>query len=167
MDMSNFRSRLWLESPRDEVFPFFSNPLNLEQITPTWLRFRIVSTLPIEMHEDVEIDYRLRIRGIPIGWRSRITTWDPPQRFVDEQVRGPYRIWIHEHRFMEESGGTLCEDNVRYVPRGGAIINSLFVEKDVQRIFAYRSEELRRIFGPIQSRSPLGRVKNPTASSTR
>ena len=85
---------------------------------------------------------------------------------MDEQASGPYRIWIHEHRFIEELGGTLCEDNVSYVPRGGAIINSLFVEKDVQKIFAYRSEQLRTIFGQTQSRSPLGRVTNPTASST-
>lgn len=167
MRFFSFTSELWLERLRNEVFPFFSNPLNLEQITPPWLRFQIVSTLPIEMHEGVEIEYRLRIRGIPIGWRSRITTWDPPQRFVDEQVRGPYRIWIHEHRFIEESGGTLCEDDVRYVPLGGALINALFVDKDIQKIFAYRSEQLRKIFGQIQSRSPLGRVKNPTASSTR
>jgi len=147
MEICNFRSQLWLEHPRDEVFPFFSDALNLEEITPPWLRFRIVSKLPIQMNEGAEIEYRLRIRGIPIGWRSRITTWDPPHRFVDEQVRGPYRIWIHEHLFIEDSGGTLCEDNVRYVPRGGALINALFVERDVQKIFAYRSQQLRNIFG--------------------
>jgi ligand-binding SRPBCC domain-containing protein len=147
MRIFSFQSQLWLERPRTEVFPFFSNALNLEEITPPWLRFRIVSTLPIEMHEGVEIDYRLRIRGIPIEWRSRITTWDPPYRFVDEQVRGPYRVWIHEHRFTERGGGTACEDNVQYAPAGGALINALFVEKDVQKVFAYRSEQLRKVFG--------------------
>ena len=146
MRIFSFRSQLWLERPRNEIFPFFSNALNLEEITPPWLQFRVVSKLPIQMREGVEIEYRLRIRRIPVGWRSRITTWDPPHRFVDEQVRGPYRIWIHEHRFIEDSGRTLCEDNIRYVPRGGALINALFVEKAVQKIFAYRSEQLRKIF---------------------
>jgi ligand-binding SRPBCC domain-containing protein len=163
----SFTSQLWLERQRNEVFPFFSNPLNLEQITPPWLRFRIVSTLPIEMHEGVEIEYRLRIRGIPIGWRSRITAWNPPHRFVDEQVRGPYRIWVHEHRFIEDSGRTLCEDNVKYAPRGGALVNELFVERDIHKIFAYRSEQLQKTFGEIRSRPPLGPVKKLTACKTR
>jgi ligand-binding SRPBCC domain-containing protein len=147
MEIFNFRSQLWLDRPRDEVFPFFANALNLEEITPAWLRFRIVSKIPIQMYEGVEIEYRLRVRGIPIGWRSRITAWDPPHCFVDEQVRGPYRLWVHEHRFSADSGGTLCEDNVKYIPLGGSLVNKLFVERDIQKIFAYRSEQLRKIFG--------------------
>jgi len=142
----HFESRLWLNRPREEVFKFFSDALNLEKITPPWLRFRVVSKLPILMHQGAEIEYRIKIHGIPLGWCSRITVWDPPHRFVDEQVRGPYRMWIHEHRFVEESRGTLCEDNVRYVPRGGALINALFVERDMQKIFAYRSDGLQKIF---------------------
>ncbi len=121
----HFAFRLWLNRPRDELFEFFSDALNLEEITPPWLRFRVVSKLPIFMHRGAEIEYRLKIHGVPVGWCSRITTWDPPYRFVDEQVRGPYRMWIHEHRFGEDSGGTLCEDNVQYAPRGGTLINKL------------------------------------------
>ena len=140
-----FESELWLNRPRDEVFAFFSDALNLEEITPPWLRFRVVSKLPIMMRRGAEIEYGLKIRGVPVRWRSRITVWDPPCRFVDEQVCGPYRMWIHEHRFVEDSGGTLCEDNVRYVPIGGALINALFVARDIQKIFGYRAEQLRRI----------------------
>ena len=141
-----FESKLWLNRHRDEVFAFFSDALNLEEITPPWLRFRVVSKLPIMMRRGAEIEYGLKIRGVPVRWRSRITVWDPPCRFVDEQVCGPYRMWIHEHRFVEDSGGTLCEDNVRYVPIGGALINALFVARDIQKIFGYRAEQLRRIF---------------------
>ena len=147
-----FESKLWLNRPRDGVFKFFSDALNLEEITPPWLRFRVVSKLPI-MTRGAEIEYGLRIHGVPARWRSRITVWDPPCRFVDEQVRGPYRVWIHEHRFVEESDGTRCEDSVRYVPLGGALVNKLFVERDIQKIFAFRSDRLQKIFAEASARS--------------
>ena len=146
MKSFRFESRLWLPRPRKEVFDFFSNASNLEKLTPPWLQFQVVTPTPIQIHEGTEIDYRLRIRGISVRWQSRITAWDPPQRFVDEQVRGPYREWIHEHRFSEKESGTLCEDSVRYSPLGGALINKLFVERDVRQIFAYRSERLKELF---------------------
>jgi ligand-binding SRPBCC domain-containing protein len=160
----SFRSQLWLERPRNEVFPFFSNALNLEEITPPWLRFQVVSKQPIAMHRGAEIEYRLKIHGVPVRWRSQFTVWDPPHRFVDEQVRGPYRIWIHEHRFIEDSGGTLCEDNVQYAPPGGALVNKLFVARDIQKIFAYRSEQLRKIFGGDPSRFILPTATNDSAN---
>jgi ligand-binding SRPBCC domain-containing protein len=133
--------------PREEVFAFFSDALNLERITPPWLQFRVITPAPIQMQVGTEIDYRIRIRVIPARWRSRITVWEPPKRFVDEQVRGPYRIWIHEHRFSDESTGTACEDHVQYAPPGGALINMLFVERDIRNIFSYRTARLREIFG--------------------
>lgn len=163
----HFASKLWLNRPRDEVFKFFSDALNLEEITPPWLRFRVVSKLPIFMHRGAEIEYRLKIHGVPVGWCSRITTWDPPYRFVDEQVRGPYRMWIHEHRFVEESDGTLCEDNVRYVPPGGALINTLFVKRDIQKIFAYRSDRLEKIFGEGLEERPQTNSKSTPGMRTR
>ena len=159
MRIFHFQSRLWLPRPRSEVFEFFSNALNLEGITPPWLQFRVVTAVPIQLHRGTEIEYRLRIRGVPIPWRSRITVWDPPHRFVDEQVCGPYRMWIHEHRFIEELRGTSCEDNVLCAPLGGALINKLFVERDVRKIFAYRSDRLREIFGDGLPRTEP-RVKN-------
>lgn len=146
MRIFHFAARLWLPRPRIEVFDFFSNASNLEEITPPWVQFQVVTPTPIRIRQGTEIDYRLKIRCLPVRWRSRITAWDPPHRFVDEQLRGPYRKWIHEHRFSEESGGTLCEDSVTYAPLGGALINKLFVERDVRQIFAYRSDRLQVLF---------------------
>ena len=146
MKIFHFRSQLWLPRPRIEVFDFFSNALNLEELTPPWLQFHVLTPQPIQMHAGTEIDYRLKIRGIPVRWRSRITAWDPPHRFIDEQLRGPYRLWIHEHRFRDDSAGTICEDHVQYATWGGALIKRLFVEPDVRKIFAYRSARLQKIF---------------------
>jgi ligand-binding SRPBCC domain-containing protein len=146
MRIFEFHSQLFVPRPRDEVFEFFSSATNLEEITPPWLQFRVVTPKPIQMFEGAEIEYRLKIRGIPAGWRSRITAWEPPLRFVDQQVRGPYRVWIHEHRFVEAPDGTSCEDYVQYAPPGGTIINTLIVERDIRKIFAYRSERLQGIF---------------------
>ncbi|MGD0962447.1 MAG: SRPBCC family protein [Candidatus Acidiferrales bacterium] len=147
MKTFRFDSTLWLPRPRPEIFEFFSDALNLEKLTPPWLRFHVVTPTPIRMQEGAEIRYRLKIRGVPVRWQSRITLWDPPGRFVDEQLRGPYRLWIHEHRFIEDSGGTSCEDSVQYAPLGGALINKLMVERDVRQIFAYRSQRLQEIYG--------------------
>jgi len=148
MKSFRFETSLWLPRPRAEVFEFFADALNLEKITPSWLHFQVITPEPIQIHQGAEIDYKLRIRGFPVRWRSRITAWDPPHRFVDEQVRGPYRVWIHEHRFIDEAGGTLCQDAVQYTPLGGSLIKKLFVERDVGEIFAYRSERLKGFFHP-------------------
>jgi len=149
MKIFHFRSRLWLPRPRIEVFEFFSDALNLEELTPPWLKFHVITPQPIQMREGAEIDYRLKVHTIPVRWRSRITAWDPPSRFADEQLRGPYRLWIHEHRFTEDSGGTACEDHMQYATWGGALINRLFVEPDVRKIFVYRSARLQEIFASV------------------
>ena len=141
------RAEQRLPAPRDRVFAFFSDARNLETLTPEFLNFRIVTPLPIEMREGCLIDYRLRVHGLPLPWRSEISVWEPPHRFVDEQVRGPYRTWHHEHRFEEEAGETVVRDTVRYAVPGGALVNRLFVEPDVRKIFAYRQERLRVLFG--------------------
>lgn len=141
-----FKSQLWLPQKRERAFPFFADAFNLEEITPPWLQFRVISPRPIRVQEGTEIDYRLKIHGIPIRWRSRITAWDPPHRFVDEQVIGPYRQWVHEHRFSKSAGGTQCTDHVQYAVFGGALVNKLFVVRDIKRIFAYRSIRLQEIF---------------------
>lgn len=163
MRIFTFRCELRLERSRGEIFPFFSDPLNLERITPPWLKFRVVSDLPIQMRKGTEIEYRLKIRGIPARWRSRITVWEPPYRFVDEQLRGPYRAWIHEHRFTEVESGTLCEDTVQYAPPGGALLNKLLVAKDIQKIFAYRTEQLQKIFGRFAT--PISPITSKNAAS--
>jgi len=131
--------------PMPAVFLFFADARNLELITPPWLRFRILSPGKIEMQAGCRIDYGLRLHGIPIRWQSEITVWEPPHRFVDEQRKGPYRLWIHEHTFEEADGGTWVRDRVRYAVPGGILIQRFVVEPDLAKIFEYRRRELSRI----------------------
>jgi len=138
---------LWLPQPVDRVFSFFADAANLERLTPPWLRFRVLTPLPITMAAGTRIDYRLRYRGIPLRWRTEIQAWEPPRRFVDCQVKGPYRRWVHEHVFVEQDGGTLATDYVEYALLGGALTNALFVGRDLERIFAYRRQRMLEIFG--------------------
>ena len=142
-----WRSAFWLPRPVDEVFPFFADAHNLQELTPEFLHFQVLTPPPIPMAPGTRIVYRLRLRGIPIRWQSEITVWDPPRRFVDEQRRGPYRAWVHEHRFTPKDGGTWVEDTVRYDVWGGSLVNALLVKKDVSAIFAYRERKLRERFG--------------------
>ena len=93
------------------------------------------------------IDYRIRIHGLPLRWQTEITEWQPPFRFVDVQKRGPYRLWEHTHTFEAQNEGTLCRDAVRYTPFGGALMNSLFVRKDIEKIFNYRQKKLASLLG--------------------
>ncbi len=146
MRTSRFETTFWLPRPREEVFPFFADARNLERITPPWLHFRIVSPLPMVMAAGTVIDYRLRLHGVPLAWRSRIALWEPPHRFVDEQLSGPYRRWIHEHVFLEEAGGTRCLDRVEYAAPGGRLVDRLLVRKDLERIFAFRAAVLEELF---------------------
>ena len=141
-------SEVLLPRLRAEVFPFFADARNLERLTPPWLRFQVLTPERIEMRPGAIIDYRLRLRGVPIRWRSEITAWEPPFRFVDEQRRGPYRLWIHEHRFEERAGRTLASDHVRYAAPGGRLVDRLLVRPDLDRIFEYRRDVLRSVFGP-------------------
>ena len=143
-----------LPRPAAEIFPFFSDAANLERLTPPWLRFRILTATPIDMHEGTLIDYRLRVRGVPLRWRTRIRAWEPPHRFVDEQLKGPYRLWVHEHTFREADGGTVCGDRVEYAVPGGALAHRLFVRRDVERIFAYRQRMLHEMFGGATDGDP-------------
>ncbi len=121
MNIFLFETEQWLARKREEVFGFFSEAQNLETLTPGWLRFSIVTPTPVEMRVGAIIDYQLKLRGIPLRWRTEITAWDPPRRFIDEQVRGPYRLWTHEHLFKEHQGGTLMSDRVRYAVPGGGL----------------------------------------------
>ena len=140
-------TELWLPRPRAEVFRFFSDVQNLEAITPPWLNFEVLTPKPVVLQTGALIDYRIRVHGIPISWRTEITEWQPPHKFVDIQLTGPYTLWHHTHTFVERDGGTLCLDDVRYRPRGGALINWLFVRRDVERIFNYRQQQLNAHFG--------------------
>jgi ligand-binding SRPBCC domain-containing protein len=140
----------WLPRPRTEVFAFFSDAHNLDVLTPSWLHFRILTPRPILMHQGALIEYRLRLRGVPLSWRTEICVWDPPHGFVDRQVRGPYRQWVHEHTFEERDGGTLVRDHIDYAVPGGLIeplLSRLFVTPDVERIFAYRRQKMQELLG--------------------
>jgi ligand-binding SRPBCC domain-containing protein len=144
-----FRDEIMLPARLDEVFGFFADAGNLEKLTPPWLRFKILTKSPIHMAEGTLIEYRIRWRRIPLRWRTEIETWQPPHRFVDHQISGPYRLWRHEHLFHERSDGTSIEDRVEYSPFGGVIAQRLAVGRDVQRIFSFRRTALVRIFGKV------------------
>lgn len=150
--MRTFKLETVLEVPQPlaDVFPFFADASNLNAITPKWLRFSIVTQMPLDLGVGVIIDYKLRLRGFPIQWKSEITAWEPPYRFVDEQRRGPYRHWIHEHRFEEHDGCTRIHDRVDYAVPGGVLINRFLVLPELKRVFAYRHAILRDRFGIAQ-----------------
>lgn len=136
-----------LSAPRSRVFPFFAAAENLQEITPPWLHFTILTPHPIPMVAGTTIAYRLRLHGIPFSWRTEIARWEPPAHFVDRQLAGPYHLWVHDHCFEEKPGGTLVTDRVHYRPRGGPLVHALFVKRDLLRIFAFRQRRLLERFG--------------------
>jgi hypothetical protein len=139
-----------LEAPPQAVFPFFADARNLEAITPPLLRFRLLTPEPISMGVGTFLQYALRVHRLPVRWDTLIQEWDPPRRFVDVQVRGPYRLWHHTHELSALDGGsaTLMRDTVRYavgfgVP--GEIARRTVVRRDLQAIFAFRAERVPRL----------------------
>jgi ligand-binding SRPBCC domain-containing protein len=136
--------------PIDETFVFFADAGNLEVITPDWLRFQILTSGPIRMHCGTLLEYRLRWRRVPIRWLTEIRVWEPPRRFVDVQLRGPYRLWEHEHTFEAVSEGTLMRDVVRYaLPFGflGRLVHGWLVRRDLGSIFDYRARKVAALLG--------------------
>lgn len=139
----------FIDTPINEVFSFFEKPENLQEITPPYLNFKIITPSPIKMEEGQVISYKIKLRGIPLTWKSLISLYDPPNSFIDEQIRGPYAIWHHTHTFKEEDGGTMIEDEVKYaIPFSiiGRICNHLFIKNDLNKIFQYRKEKISLIF---------------------
>lgn len=140
-----------IERPVAEVFSFYADAGNLERITPPWLGFEVTTPRPIEMGVGALIEYRLRLHGVPVRWRTRIEAWDPPHRFVDAQLNGPYALWNHTHTFWSDGdGATVLGDRVRYaIPFGplGEVARELFVERDLARIFDYRRDTVAAALG--------------------
>jgi len=141
-----------LDLPVETVFPFFADAHNLEAITPPWVRFRVMTPGRIEMRPGTLIEYRLRLHGVPVRWVTRIVEWEPGRRFVDEQLRGPYRLWHHTHAFEDDGEGrTIVRDRVCYcLPFGltGAAAHMLFVRRDLTRIFDFRRGAVERLLRP-------------------
>jgi uncharacterized protein len=142
----------WLPHAAEDIWPFFCDAHNLEDITPPFLAFRVLGMSTPQIGAGTLIDYRLKLNGIPFSWQTRIDTWDPPRRFIDLQASGPYALWHHTHDFIPMAGGTLMRDTVRYrLPAGwlGALAGGIKVARDVERIFDFRS---RRIDERFESR---------------
>ncbi len=137
----------WIDRPIEEVYAFFADAGNLQRITPPELRFRIRTPLPIDMKRGALIEYRLALFGVPFGWRTEISEWDPPHRFVDRQLAGPYRQWVHTHEFLSERGGTRMRDTVLYsLPLAALGLVALpVVRRQLTRIFDYRERTIQAL----------------------
>jgi ligand-binding SRPBCC domain-containing protein len=136
--------------PREDVFAFFEKPENLARITPPWLGFRILTPSPIVMGWGAEFEYTIKVMGIRMRWKSLISDYQPPFRFVDEQTKGPYSYWHHTHTFTEVDGGTLVGDEVKYaMPFGmiGTLVQRLAVGRQLEAIFSYRARVTSGQFG--------------------
>ena len=146
MAIHTLRREQALDADLDTVFAFFADPLNLEAITPPLLGFAVVTPAPIAMGVGTFIQYRLRLHGVPMRWDTLIQAWEPPRRFVDVQVRGPYRLWHHTHELTPlDDGRTLMRDTVRYdlgLGALGALAHRVVVRRDLAAIFAYRAERV-------------------------
>ncbi len=151
-----------IDLPRPDVFAVFADAMELERITPDWLNFSVVTPQPILMREGLVLDYRLKIHQVPVRWRTEICVWEPPFRFVDQQLRGPYKRWYHEHMFEDLGDGrTRVRDNVHYIPRGGKWLHHFMVRPDLEKIFRFRQDRIREIIAEKISNKALARIPSP------
>lgn len=158
-------AEMFVKLPIETVFDLFADAFQLEQITPPLLQFSVLTPRPIAMRPGLLIDYKLKLHGIPIRWQSEIPIWEPPHRFVDQQVRGPYKRWYHEHLFEEIDGGTLVKDQVHYIPRGGRLLHHLMVRPDLMKIFQYRQAALKNIFDEMIEKQAQSAIKSRDIST--
>ena len=166
MKLYSLQRRQFIPASRARVFAFFSKPENLSFLTPPGLGFHILTPIPDKMKEGALIDYTIRVAGLPVRWTTIVTHFDPPARFVDVQLKGPYSYWHHTHEFTAVNGGTQMTDTVHYgVPTGifGKFIRELFIKQQLERIFDYRADRLKQIV-PIVENAARSRQKSHTRS---
>lgn len=154
MKTYNIKFEQFIDLPIEDVFNFFSRPENLSLITPPRLKFDILTPSPIQMKEGQLIDYSLTIMYfMKLHWRTLITNYNHPHKFIDQQIKGPYSLWHHTHIFQEKNGGTLIQDEVTYaIPFGliGRLIHAIYIKYDLRSIFKYRHKILNKIFLEIK-----------------
>lgn len=149
MMLNTLERKQFIKRPLKEVFAFFATPENLARLTPRSLDFQVLTPSPIEMKAGTLFDYQIRLAGLPVRWTTLIDAYDPPRRFVDVQLKGPYSYWHHTHTFEEKDGGTEVTDRVVYLmPFGllGNLLNSIWVRRDLEHIFKYRKKVIGEIF---------------------
>jgi ligand-binding SRPBCC domain-containing protein len=133
-----------VEVPIEQAFDFYGDAVNLEPLTPPWLHFEVTTPGEVTFRAGTLLDYRLKLHGVPVRWQTRIEIWEPPVRFVDTQVNGPYSLWEHTHLFEKDGDdATIIHDRIRYsIPLGllGILAHRLFVRRDLERIFDYRAK---------------------------
>lgn len=149
MKIRQFATQVWLPARPQDVFPFFTDAANLNELTPPWLQFKILTPLPIEMKSGTRIRYKLKIHYVPVHWEACIKGWNPPHSFEDEQLRGPYTIWQHHHAFEPKNGGTLARDSVTYATPLDYLVHDRLVRPEIEEIFAYRAQVLRDRFDQL------------------
>ena len=147
--MYNFETKTILNSNIEKVFDFFCQAANLQKLTPPDLDFKILSDIPIEMKKGALIDYRIKLYGIPVKWKTEITVWNPPFEFEDTQLKGPYKLWKHNHIFKDLGEKTEMMDIVKYNTKGwplNSLLNKFFVQTEIEKIFNYREQKISSIF---------------------
>jgi len=162
MKIYKIKTKQYIKGSLEEVFDFFSRPENLSEITPSELNFRILTPLPLEMKQGTVIDYTIKLFKVPVHWRTLITTFEPPLRFVDEQIKGPYTLWHHNHIFKEVRGGVEIQDLISYsIPFGllGSLLHILWIKRDLKRIFEHRKNVIDQIFSKQTNKSQLSHSK--------
>ncbi len=143
-----FETKLY--RPLDEIFNFFSNAENLTAVTPTDVEFSMLTPTPIKMHVGTMINYRIKLMGVPFFWCTHINMWEPPYRFADEQLKGPYVFWHHEHTFEQKEGYVLMTDKLHYLSPGWflePLINRFFVTPQIKKIWVFRDQQFKKLFG--------------------
>jgi ligand-binding SRPBCC domain-containing protein len=154
MPVKTLKSTQFLPISMEVAWNFFSSPRNLNEITPEDMTFNIISEMPEKMYEGLIIIYKVApMLNIPLTWVTEITHISENRYFIDEQRKGPYRLWHHEHHFREVEGGVQMTDILHYdVGKGpfGRIASWLFVDKRVKEIFEFREKRLKELFGALR-----------------